>query len=67
MRKARAGAADRPLGLELLKRATEQNMTYQNEPIIILDEDADPSCLVWISFLNDPDRDAFVNASEIVR
>tara|TARA_R110000772_G_scaffold203982_6_gene314163 strand:- start:3178 stop:3306 length:129 start_codon:yes stop_codon:yes gene_type:complete len=42
-------------------------MTFQNEPIIILDQDSDPSCLVWICFVNDPDRDAFVKPADIVR
>jgi len=42
-------------------------MTFQNEPIVILSEDSDPSCLVHIYFVNDPDRDAFVNPADIVR
>ncbi len=42
-------------------------MTYQNQPIRILAEDADPACLIWINFINDPDRDAFVKADEIDR
>jgi hypothetical protein len=36
-----------------------------NEKINILSMDSDPRCLVWISFVNNPDRAAFVTREEI--
>jgi hypothetical protein len=34
---------------------------YQGQQVRVLARDTDPTCLVWICFVNDPDRDAFVS------
>lgn len=40
--------------------------TYKNQPVRVLSRDSDPSCLVWISFIDQPDQDAMVPANELV-
>jgi hypothetical protein len=40
---------------------TEGNIyTLGTEEVQILALDADPTCLVWVAYLNDPDRDVMV-------
>lgn len=39
---------------------------YQGRPVRILAMDPDPSALVWICFVDDPDAGAFVERSELV-
>lgn len=40
--------------------------TYQGRPVQVLARDTDPTCAVWIHFLDDPDHDAFVPPTELV-
>lgn len=42
------------------------SVTYNGQPVIVLARDEDPSASVWIAFVNDPDRGAFVSPSELV-
>lgn len=39
--------------------------THRGRPVRVLARDTDPTCHVWIAFLDDPDRDAFVPAHEL--
>lgn len=40
--------------------------TYLGRPVRILASDPDPSALVWICFVDDPDTGAFVERSDLV-
>lgn len=42
------------------------SITHNGHPVRILDRDSDPTCLVWVYYINHPDTDAFVPASELV-
>jgi len=41
--------------------------TYQGRPVQVLARDTDPTCAVWVYFLDDPDHDTFVPAHELVQ
>lgn len=40
--------------------------TYNGQPVVILARDSDPRASVWVRFVSDPDRSAFVAPSELV-
>lgn len=40
-------------------------ITHKGHPVGILQRDSDPTCLVWVYYIDDPDTDAFVSASEL--
>lgn len=40
--------------------------THNGRPVQILGRDSDPTCAVWIYYIDEPDTDAFVPANEIV-
>jgi len=46
--------------------STASATTYQGRPVRILASDPDPSALVWICFVDDPDTGAFVERAELV-
>lgn len=41
-------------------------VTYKGREVRVLARDTDPTCLVWISFIDEPDTDAMVSAAELV-
>ena len=41
--------------------------TYNGKEIRVLGRDNDPSALVWICFVGNPDQDLFVSASELMK
>lgn len=49
-----------------MSTASAVKVTYQGREVRILAADPDPRARVWICFVDNPDRDAFVLASELV-
>lgn len=42
------------------------NTTHNGRAVQILARDTDPTCLVWIYYIDEPDTDAFVPAADLV-
>jgi hypothetical protein len=52
---------------EMTKTPTNTGVfTYQGKEVRILGRDSDPSAMVWICFVGNPDYEVFVSASELL-
>jgi hypothetical protein len=48
------------------KERRRKMATYKGQEVRILGIDSDPTALIWITFTNNPDVDAFVSRDELV-